>query len=246
VIKAITFDLWNTLFENISYSNIRLDILTKYINKKKSNILITDVQKLYNKYFNFVNPQFKTLKYHHIYTSERILHLFYELEILLSSEELYQIVNEFESIMLTNPPGLKKGVKDTLHILSQEYKLGIISDTGITPGRIIRMVLERYGILKIFNTMIFSDEIGYYKPHSKVFETALNNLRCYPEHSIHIGDLLETDIKGAKNYKMHTIWIRNSLQKEYTEIQPDYEIDEISEVIEIIKKINVNYQDNRN
>ncbi len=237
MIKAITFDLWNTLFETVSYSDLRLNLLSKYLKKRGIKIPQTSLIELYNNFFNFINPKFKALPQHHVYTKERVFSLFEELDISINSLEVDQIVNGIEAAMLENPPALKKGVKDTISILSQDYKLGIISDTGITPGRIIRIILKKYGILKFFLTTIFSDEIGYYKPHSKVFETALDNLRCQPEHSIHIGDLIETDIKGAKNYNMRAIWISNSLQIDNFDIQPDYKINEISEVIEIVKSI---------
>jgi len=237
LIKAITFDLWNTLFENVSYSDLRLNILSKYLKKRGIKIPQTSLIELYNNFFNFINPKFKVLPQHHVYTKERVFYLFEELDISINSLEVEQIVNGIEAAMLENPPALKKGVKDTISVLSQDYKLGIISDTGITPGRIIRIILKKYGILKFFLTTIFSDEIGYYKPHSKVFEIALDNLRCQPEHSIHIGDLIETDIKGAKNYNMRAILISNSLQIDNFDIRPDYKINEISEVIEIVKNI---------
>jgi putative hydrolase of the HAD superfamily len=237
MIKAITFDLWNTLFENISYSELRLNLLNTHLKNKNPNISLSDLLESYNNFFSFVHPRLKKLDFTHVYTKERITKLLDELNIGLSSIELDGLINEIESTMLENPPLLKKGVKDTLVTLNQDYKLAIISDTGITPGRIIRIVLDQYEILNFFETTIFSDEIGYYKPHSIAFKTALDYLDCAPEHSIHIGDLLETDIRGAKEYNMYTIWFKNQSQNAASNIQPDFEIDEISEVINIVKNI---------
>jgi putative hydrolase of the HAD superfamily len=237
VIKAITFDLWNTLLGTISYSDLRLCILELFLEDKKVNISKSNLNALYNNYFNFLHPQFKTVKQHHIYTSERIQHLFNKLDLTFSSMELNKIVNEIEAVILKRTPDLKKGVKETIKILSEDYKLGIISDTGVTPGKIIRIVLKRYDLLHHFHTTIFSDEVGYYKPHPKTFKAALKNLNCLPENTIHIGDNLETDIKGAKNCNIYTIWIRDPFQEESNEVQPDYKVDSISEVIEIVKSI---------
>ena len=77
-----------------------------------------------------------------------------------------------------------------------------------------------------------------YKPHPIAFTTALKNLNCLPENSIHIGDLLETDIIGAKNCKMRTVWFRDTNQKKSLKIQPDFEIKELPQVIDIIESIN--------
>ena len=237
MIQAITFDLWNTLFENISYSEIRLKQLNTQLRKKNPNIILSNLLKSYNKFFSFNNPRLKKVTLNHVHTKERMTRFLDELHIALSFIELDNLIDEIESTMLENPPLLKKGVKDTLAILNQNYKLAIISDTGITPGRIIRNVLEQYEILKFFEITIFSDETGYYKPHSIAFKTALDHLKCAPEDSIHIGDLLETDIKGAKDYNMYAIWIKNKLKEPYSTIQPDFEINEISEVIKIVNNI---------
>jgi HAD superfamily hydrolase (TIGR01549 family) len=139
--------------------------------------------------------------------------------------------------MLDNPPSLRKGVFDTLSELSPNYNIGIISDTGITPGRIIRDVLEEYGIIDFFDVTVFSDETGYYKPHPIAFKTALNDLKTSPRNAIHVGDLLETDVKGALDYKMLAVWIRDPQSSNPGDIIPDYEISEIPEILKVIKRL---------
>ena len=139
--------------------------------------------------------------------------------------------------MLKDPPSLKIGVKQTLEELSSDYKIGLISNTGITPGRIISKVFQEYEIFQYFDVKIFSDEIGYYKPHKILFKTALESLKCIPQNAIHIGDKLETDIKGAQDYNMHTVWFNELKSPKSEKVQPDYEIHKISEVIQIIQKL---------
>jgi putative hydrolase of the HAD superfamily len=140
-----------------------------------------------------------------------------------------------EKSMLKDPPLLKKDVKRTLEILSESYKIGLISNTGITPGYVIVDVFQKYSILKFFQVTIFSDEIGYYKPHSLLYEAALKKLQCKPEYAAHVGDLLHTDIKGAKDYGMRAIWFNDTNQLKVPNIQPDYEVKEMLEVVDIIK-----------
>ena len=71
-----------------------------------------------------------------------------------------------------------------------------------------------------------------------MFETALKNLNCEPQNAIHVGDRLDTDIKGAKESNMVTIWINDSFSSRPIYSQPDFEIQQISDVIEIIKRLN--------
>ncbi len=172
----------------------------------------------------------------HIYTEERIVKLLDILKIDLTEPDKNSIKDKFEEAILKDPPSLKMGVKQTLEDLSSDYKLGLISNTGITPGRIISRIFQEYEIFKYFKVKIYSDEVGYYKPHKIIFKTALESLNCIPQNAIHIGDNLETDIRGAKDCNMYTIWF-NELKSPKSEIvQPDYEIHKIPEVLQIIEE----------
>ena len=46
----------------------------------------------------------------------------------------------------------------------------------------------------------------YRKPHPRIFEIALNLIGVPAARTLFIGDLLKTDIRGAKNAGMHTVW----------------------------------------
>ncbi|NVM44913.1 MAG: HAD family hydrolase [Candidatus Lokiarchaeota archaeon] len=237
MIKAITFDLWNTLFQNISYTKTRKALIEKFLKGNGSKISYAQLQKVFDKNFNFLNPGLKGEQFKHIYTQTRIKNIFDELRFEIKIEASKEIKNVFESLMLDNPPALRKGVLETLKTLSLDYRIGMISDTGITPGRIIREVLKDYNILDFFEVTVFSDETGFYKPHPIAFKTALDHLDCSPRDAIHVGDLLDTDIKGAINYEMQTVWIRAPQTRNPGDIIPDYEISEIPEILEIMKKL---------
>ena len=76
-----------------------------------------------------------------------------------------------------------------------------------------------------------------YKPHPLPFQTALKNLAVSADISIHIGDLIDTDIVGAKNCNMRAIWVNNEPNIKFLKIKPDYIIKDIYETIEIISQI---------
>ena len=235
MIKAITFDLWNTIFDNKFYSDFRLNCFTLFLQKKQIVYDFIDVKNSYK--LAFYLPERNYEENEHIYTKDRITKMVDILKIDLTESDKDFIKKEFEEVMLTDPPSLKIGVKQTLEELSSDYKIGLISNTGITPGRIISKVFQEYEILKYFDRKIYSDEVGYYKPHKIIFKTALESLNCIPQDAIHIGDNLETDIKGAKDCNMYTIWFNESKYPKSEKIQPDYEIHEICEVLQIIQKL---------
>ncbi|MHA1106985.1 MAG: HAD family hydrolase [Promethearchaeota archaeon] len=238
MIKAITFDLWNTLFENISYSDTRLNIISDIIRKRDNNLSFDKIKEFYESNFFFIFPKEKLNKFHHLYNENRLVNLLNDLNVKMSNNEIKDIVGKLEDIMLSNPPPLKPNVKKTLESLKRNsYKIGLISDTGITPGRILKQTLEHHEILHFFDTLIFSDELGVYKPHSLLFQTALKNLAVSAEMSIHVGDLIDTDIVGAKNYNMRAIWVNNEPKNKFLKIKPDYIIKDLYEVVDIITQI---------
>jgi len=237
MISVVTFDLWNTLFTKKSYSEIRLDSLYNFLKKQDIPISTNIVENAYHSKFHFHEVTFEDINFHHIYTKERITRVFKELELKIEDEEIEKLRLELESLMINDPPLLKTGVTNTLEELAPDYQLALISNTGVTPGPIISQVLENYGILQYFDVTIYSDETGLFKPHPKMFEIPLNELNCKAANAIHIGDMVETDVKGANDFDMLSIWLNDSNEINTTDIEPDYEISQIYDAVPIIRSI---------
>lgn len=118
--------------------------------------------------------------------------------------------------------------------LSKKYHLGVIANQSLgTAHR-----LDNWGIGKYFDVIVASAEEGYVKPDLKIFELALKRADCKPEEAVMIGDRLDNDIVPAKKIGMKTIWVKQGLAK-YQSInkkteQPDYTINTISQLIELL------------
>lgn len=237
MIQLVTFDLWNTIFSNKHYSDVRFDYFINFLKKNQITFSLKEVKNSFNSEFQLLDVNLEEIDYHHIYTHDRISRLLSALNLKLSKFDHKKILEKFERMMLNNPPPLKKGVKETLQELSENYKIGLISNIGITPGSIVKKVFNMYDIGKYFKLTLFSDETGFYKPSPIMFETALKKFNCKPQNAIHIGDRLETDVEGAKNCNMLTIWLNDSNTTISGEIQPDYEIRQIYDAVPIIKGI---------
>jgi FMN phosphatase YigB (HAD superfamily) len=84
------------------------------------------------------------------------------------------------------------------------YRLGVICNTGMAGGRILRKVLERYGLLELFDVTVFSNEFGWSKPQPRIFWHTLSELGgVTPGEALHVGDLEELDIEGARRASVH-------------------------------------------
>jgi FMN hydrolase / 5-amino-6-(5-phospho-D-ribitylamino)uracil phosphatase len=91
------------------------------------------------------------------------------------------------------------GAIDVLEQLrGARIRLGVISDTGVLTGRELRTYLDHHGLRRFFDVLCFSDEVGVPKPDHRIFRAALDGLGAVPQHAAHVGDLLTTDIAGAR------------------------------------------------
>lgn len=129
---------------------------------------------------------------------ERVSTILNHLEVAVSEPALATIVARFEEGILEHPPLLIPGAREALSTLAQSYRLGIISDVGFSPGRVLKQVLADNDLLHLFDSLVFSDEAGRAKPHIEVFERTARSLSAEHGEMVHIGDLERTDIIGAR------------------------------------------------
>ncbi|MDR9456387.1 MAG: YjjG family noncanonical pyrimidine nucleotidase [Salegentibacter sp.] len=106
---------------------------------------------------------------------------------------------------------LLDGSVEILNYLEANYQLHIITN-GFEEVQ--HKKLHNSGISKFFATVTTSEEAGVKKPHSLIFETALNKASALPSKSLMIGDNLVADVKGAQDFGMSTIYFDYYRKKE--------------------------------
>jgi len=107
------------------------------------------------------------------------------------------------SPVLAHPPDLCPGAAVAVRELAARgVRLGIVSNTGRTPGVILRRVLERHGLLGQFEAISYSDEVGVRKPDAEIFHATLAHARVSPREAVHVGDNPDTDVVGARTSGM--------------------------------------------
>lgn len=89
--------------------------------------------------------------------------------------------------------------------LSKEYKLVAVTN-GIKDVQENRM--KRSGLLKYFDGVIISEDVGYSKPNPMIFEIAMHKIGHMDKNTIlMIGDSLKADILGAHDAGFDTCWV---------------------------------------
>jgi putative hydrolase of the HAD superfamily len=118
---------------------------------------------------------------------------------------------------------------DVLEYLSSKYQLHIITN-GF--DEVQHLKIEKSNLKKYFKRIITSDMACCKKPGRAIFEYSLNMAEADLAHSIMIGDSLEADIIGARNYGMDQIFY-NPEKREHQE-KVTYEICSLQELKNIL------------
>jgi putative hydrolase of the HAD superfamily len=109
----------------------------------------------------------------------------------------HQLNNDFIAIS----PVKAKLIPGTIEVLdylkSKHYNMYIITNGFLN---IQQIKIETSGIAGYFLKMFTPENIGKVKPHRAIFEYAVKSVNARKSQSLMIGDELETDILGARNF----------------------------------------------
>jgi HAD superfamily hydrolase (TIGR01549 family) len=205
-IRAITFDLWDTVFIDDSDEPKRKeqDLAPKPVERRNLVQQFLERHKpisrdMIDLAYDTTDAAFRQVWYGQDVTwtvRERLSVLLKGLKCQLPESELSELVRLHEDMELKVRPDMAPNVADALSSLQGKYKIGVVSDAIFSPGRALRQLLADYNLLKYFSSFIFSDEIGCAKPNPAVFEAAARDLNVEPNEIVHIGDRELKDIKG--------------------------------------------------
>lgn len=222
-IKAITFDFWQTLYQSktIDYT-ARIRFLKEEI---ESGCGVTLEQIRFETAVKVARDTWNRtwVEEHRTITADEWLGIVVRyLEVSVEAPHLLKMQSWMEDSVLADRPTLVPEAGEALAELSSRYRLAIISDTGLTPGRTLRRLLEEDDLVRYFTHLTFSDEVGRSKPHPDNFLATLKALEVQAAEAVHVGDMLRTDIAGAQGVGMRGVqYIGLSQDPTSTQVRPD-------------------------
>ena len=131
---------------------------------------------------------------------------------------------------------LCSGAEEVLKLLHERYNLGVIANQPDNA----QQRLEQFGVLKYFDHLTISGEIGYSKPSPTIFRETLHMTGACAEKCFMVGDKLTNDIAPAKALGFHTVWVKREFggmnRITAPDMNPEFTVESISALPEIFLK----------
>ncbi len=148
----------------------------------------------------------------------------------IGNEKLAHDMSEIYLEKLPNQGLLMPFANEVLqYCFDKNYKLHLITN-GFENTQWQKM--RTSGIDHYFDAVITSESSNSLKPHNGIFQYALQQTAATKEESLMIGDALDIDVLGARNFGMDQVYF-NPAQKSHNDTVT-YEINCLSELKEIL------------
>jgi FMN phosphatase YigB (HAD superfamily) len=95
--------------------------------------------------------------------------------------------------------------------------------------KIARVEMDKY-----VDHIILGGSLQYEKPHPSIFQLACRKARCEPSEAMHVGDSLDSDIKGANTCGITSVWLNPGEYVAQPVPTPDYIIRHICELEDVL------------
>lgn len=226
-IKLITFDLDNTLWDNL--------IVMKEADKQCYNWLLENYPKLADHYdinqlkdlkngFQEDRPEFK-----HQISRTRVISIEIALEkagyprhdVVIGAEAAFEVFTQWRRRVSYYP-----GVLNVLKYLEKHYILAALTNGNIK--------MENLRIDRFFDFVLKAEEINSSKPDPLMYKIAMKRAGVEPEEMLHVGDSPENDILAAKSLGIQTVWFNPQNKVWEHNVNPDYAITSILELKDVV------------
>ena len=261
--RCVTFDLWETLIfdepdRDDARGRDRCERLQHELAGRGINLAMDEIERAYEESGSRFQEVWQRDEEVPISDQVRLIIELAAGRSITINHALMQVLEKaYVDPILVTPPKLNaESPKVLAELRSRGYKIGLISNTGRSPGEALRQLLQTYEILRFFNATVFSNELRVRKPDQRIFNEAARLLGAEPANIVHVGDDPTTDVTGAKNAGMHAIlldqdtqdalkWKPDSLfalarkarRYDNSSVEPDVRIKSITESIGVIDSL---------
>lgn len=213
MLNAIAFDLWETLITDTPVvsrrqEGIRLERMERILRDAGFSVSSERVERAYRALWHRCQQLYWSQD-RDIACSVQIHHFLEALGLdpqRLDAPSLHALEQVYATAAVEHPPSTVAGAVETVSALrAQGLRIGLISNTGRTPGSALREVLQSLGLAPCIDAMVFSNEHGACKPQRSIFEALRSSLDLPFEQIAFVGDNPYADVHGAQSCGMKAV-----------------------------------------
>ena len=106
--------------------------------------------------------------------------------------------------------------------------------THIISGHVdyLPLIVRNLGWSDLFDTVTFTQEVGYQKPDVRVFRFALDRAGVHPDEAVYVGDSWELDYLAGMSAGMQSVWLNRARSPAPT---PCLQIRDLAEILPLIR-----------
>ncbi|WP_049691125.1 HAD family hydrolase [Anaerococcus jeddahensis] len=223
MIKAVLIDIDDTIFDFVKCS--------KNAFKKTLKKLDLSYEEKDFSYFNKVNDilwskqKLGEINIEKVFEHRSIMmSKYFELDI---EKEIF---NDLFVEFLYDEVEMVDGIEDLLSYLSNKYQIYAASN-GVYDMQVNR--IKKSNLSKYFKDIFVSDKISYEKPDKRFFKKIMDITKYSNDDLIMIGDSIKSDIIGAKNSNIKSIYF-NKENKKISDKSFTYQVKNLSEIKKIL------------
>jgi len=229
LIKAIIFDLDNTLVDFMLLKRAAVDAAINAMIDAGLNVTFEKAKERINSIYDAEGIEYQQVFDH------MLKEILGKVDYKIMSAGIVSYRKAREAALKPYPLVLPT----LIELMKMGLKLAVVSDA---PSKEAWLRLSYINFQHFFDVVITYDETRERKPSPVPFNMALKELDLRADECLMIGDWAERDMVGAKSVGMKTVFARYGDTFNTVNPESDYDIDSISELVEIIKIENkINY-----
>lgn len=108
-----------------------------------------------------------------------------------------------ENYWVYPPSALYADVLPALREMARDYEIAVVAN----QRAIVDEALRRDGVADHIDIWALSEVVGAEKPDPAIFRHALSEAGVDPARAVHVGNRLDTDVRGAQRVGLRTVWV---------------------------------------
>jgi putative hydrolase of the HAD superfamily len=223
MIKAVVFDLDNTLVDFMAMKNQAIEAATHAMRDAGLQLSAEEIRRRIDAIYAERGIEFQNVFDQLLFDEfSKVNH-----KILASGIIAYRRAREAALVLYPHV------YLTLIELMKMNLKLAVVSDA---PGREAWLRLCYLNLHHVFDVIVTFDDTHMRKPNPEPFVEALKRLGVKPQESLMVGDWAERDVVGAAQVGMRTVFARYGDTFGTVHSHADYDIDDITQLIDIVRQ----------